>query len=334
MLGRPLQDNHQYTMNRQAERQNEARSADLTFVGRGRMVDQTRASSVMNKFLIVLNLSLLLAGGAMYWLLSDEKETNARMARQLSAASQAPISPAAPSSQPLDLHEACRAEAARLAVALSNADTQLRDLRDRLRVLETATQLAAAPPGAFPTAGVRTAVAPARVAPAGPQPPIVPAGFDTLLGANNQVLATNVEVSGLYGRRVAFKDRTGSGRMAFDVDQLASGVLAKLGIDAEEAKAVQAQQDEVWKKAQLAARAMAAAEAKRKQERKAADEAAWAEEQKQIAQQMQQMQNQAFWEPAPPPPPSPPVTVPVPYLLPYPVPVTPPTTTGQRPRLY
>jgi hypothetical protein len=66
--------------------------------------------------------------------------------------------------------------------------------------------------------------------------------FDALLAADGRVLARGAEFSRAWGRRVFFR-APDSPPLAFDVDQLHPDVLHYLGLDAESAKAHQADLD-------------------------------------------------------------------------------------------
>jgi len=225
-----------------------------------------------------------------------------------------------------DLHQACREQISALSAALSNAAAELTTARQRLRELGVSTSSAAAS-----TSAVASVAAVAVLPSSGPavgatnvgsRPPVSRL-FETLYGTNQRVLARNVEFTGVYGRRVSFKDAASPSRMAFDVDQLDPSVLPQLGIDAAAQKALQARYDQGWKQLEAAGQALAAAQEQQRQEQKAADEAARAEAERQWAEQMQQMQqNQAMQQnqtaPSSSPPNPPPRFVPVPIAVPVP----------------
>ena len=123
--------------------------------------------------------------------------------------------------------------------------------------------------------------------------------FKTLYGNNSQVLGRDLEYSAVYGRRVAFKEAGSAQRVAFDVDDLHPYVLAHLGLNAEEQKQRQAQQDEVWRRVAATDLQIAAETEARREAKRAAAEAARIEGEKQMAQQraaafQQEMQRRAM----------------------------------------
>jgi hypothetical protein len=253
----------------------------------------------MQKGLIIANLVLLAAAGTSLWLLVGEREAGRRLAAQLAR----PVTnqpPAALVEQPArEAHEVCLRQIAELAGALSNSTAQLKLAEAKLR-LEISTSKAAAPVSVPEPVVVTSTVAPAAPSqPAQPSPGQVgPPGrpMPVLLGLNQQILGRDLEFSGVYGRRVAFKEVASPRRVAFDVDQLHPTVLAELGIDPAVQKALQARQDLAWKQLEAAGLARIAAEEKQRQEQKAAAQAAQAAQAEADRQQALQFENQAAWD--------------------------------------
>ncbi|MCX6906283.1 MAG: hypothetical protein NTW03_22950 [Verrucomicrobia bacterium] len=280
----------------------------------------------MNRILIIINLALLITAGTMFWLMSGEAKNNRRLTMQLTQAAAQPPKALPVPALTNDPHQACREQISALSAALSNAAAELTTARQRLRELGVSTS-----PAAVSTSAVASVAAVAVLPSSGPVAgatntgslPPMPRLFETLYGTNHKVLARNVEFTGVYGRRVSFKDAASPSRMAFDVDQLDPSVLPQLGIDAASQKALQARYDQGWKKLEAAGQAFATAQEQQRQEQKAADEAARAEAEKQWAEQRQQMQqNQAMQPnqtaPSSSPPNPPPRFVPVPIAVPVP----------------
>jgi hypothetical protein len=261
----------------------------------------------MQRTLILLNVVLLAGAAVALWLLLAEKTANQRLTAKLAAAL---ISkPSARATQDQAAHEACRNQISRLEAALSNSTLHLKITEARLRALENQT---VSPPPAVtpapPATVLSAAVLSDRLASgATNRPSPAPPGrvFDVLPGANQRVLGEHLEFSGVYGRRVAFKEVGAARRVAFDVEQLHASVLAELGIDLETQKTIQAQQDRAWKQLEAASLARALADEKQREERKAAAEAAQAAAEKQMAEELEQAARDAAAAPDPwayPPP--------------------------------
>jgi len=228
-------------------------------------------NDVMNKILVTAVCALSGVSGWLYWQLAQEKSTSQSLRKEMAGLRAETAAFKATNEAALELS---RSHVERLNAGLSNTVRQLVGAQERIRQLELLA--AAAPPPAETNAAAE---------PAGgvvPLPQAITLTTNTLGSPQRQVLisalytpkggalGTNLEFSGVYGRRVAFRDPTTNRRMAFDVDQLHPAVLAALGIDADAQKLAQARQEMAWKRMETASLAQAAAEAERRRERAAA----------------------------------------------------------------
>jgi hypothetical protein len=225
----------------------------------------------MNKAWFVISLVLLAVAGSLYWLLATEKKSTAALQREVVAvraqAATAQVTNAA-------LQELSRAHIERLNAGLTNTIRQLVTAQGRIRELELrpavplpATETNPPPAPLVEAVPLAQAVTVTTNTVGMPQRQIVVSGVYTTKGG---LLGTNLEYTGAYGRRVAFKEPASGRRMAYDVDQLHPTVLAALGIDPEVQRQLQARQEQAWKRMETASLAQAAADAERRRERAAA----------------------------------------------------------------
>jgi hypothetical protein len=237
----------------------------------------------MQRTLVVIYLILLVSGAVVLWLLVEQGKANRKVASELAAATAARQAILASNPRSKDLHEDCRLQVTRLEAALSNALALVQISEGRLRELETFSTATSPPAVELPPPATPPPPAPAKP----PAASAVPVFYETLRGAGDRVLGTNLEFSAVYGRRVAFKEVTSSRRVAFDIEQLHPSVLAALGIDPVAQKEVHTRQELAWKRLETYGLALAAAEERRRQELRAAREAERAEAERQMAQQPQ-----------------------------------------------
>jgi len=196
--------------------------------------------------------------------------------------------------------EAVQSKTAQLTTVLTNSTAQLAAARARIQQLESLIAMnAASAAAASGTAARDTLKYAPRIAPTTSLDTYA-AGqivfFTNLYGKNDQVLARNVECTGVYGRKVAFKESDSSRRMAFDVEDIHPAILAHLSISADTQKSLQTQQDLAWSRLQTAQISQAAIEEqdrKARQAEEARERAAWAEKQFERDMQVWALQNDA-----------------------------------------
>jgi hypothetical protein len=235
----------------------------------------------MKRVLIIINLGLVLGLVLLSGAVAVERSANRQLTQALARATATLQELQAAQEKTNDVHEACRARINELNRSFNSAADQLIAMSMRVRELDAQLK-GGTPPLASSLASVSNSGVPATAA--RPNPPSAPRFFQTLQGTNHQVLGRDLEFSGVYGRRVAFKEAGSSRRVPFDVDQLDPTVLALLGIDAEAQKAQHLRQERAWQQAEATSLALAAAEEQRRREQ----EAIRIEAEKKRQEQMQQ----------------------------------------------
>lgn len=245
----------------------------------------------MNKLLIAIVAVLLLAVVGVTWAFTAQKRANRQLAAQIAAANQATTGQKAALEKSRQTVEALEYKITRLIMMLTNSTMELVDTRQRLQELEARAavgNMLHSPSTDGSDADPASALAPSLVvrtnASGGEQRVAL---FATLYGTNGLVLGHNLEYSGVYGRRAAFKESASTRRVAFDVDQLHPHVLAHLGINADAQKQRHARQEALWRRVEAEGLRLAAEQAAKREAQRAAAEAARREEEKLLAEQMQ-----------------------------------------------
>ncbi|MBI5384899.1 MAG: hypothetical protein HZA90_09460 [Verrucomicrobia bacterium] len=244
----------------------------------------------MNKVLIGISLVLAGLAGWLSWAGYMQRARQEALRVELAATRKAIEVLAADLQESRHRTAAFQAKVNQLTMVLTNSTAELSAVRQRLHDLEfqrnaPAAVLASAPKDAI-TQRLLNECAPTVTVTTNAQGReerrVV---FATLFGPASQVLGRDLEFSATYGRRVAFKETASARRMAFDVDEIHPFALAHLGIDPDEQKLRQMQQDSLWRQVEAVGLQLAAEEQQKREVQRAVAEAARAEERKQLAEQ-------------------------------------------------
>ena len=255
-----------------------------------------RKEPFMNKAVMIGLVALLpVLGGVGGWRFAS-RHSNQRLQQHLAESQRLLNAKDAALARNAQALATLESKVSQMTLVLTNSTAHLEAAQRRVQELTAQLALAVTPPAPS------VAPSPKEGQPRHPAPAFAPtirwttndlgkaeavSVFATLYDKNGRGLGEQLEYSGVYGRRVAFRALSSGQRMAFDVDDLHPDVLLALGINASTQKDQDARQQRLWKQVQAIQLAAAAPAEEARRAKLAAEAAVRAEAQREMAAEAQ-----------------------------------------------